>query len=226
MTLHDLQKVLGYQFRKINLLQEALTHPSLTQNKEVGKNYERLEFLGDAVLGLIITELLIKEYPDEKEGALAKRRAALVCGKTLAQISQKLDLGSHIAMTVGEDLSGGRQNVTNLENSLEAIIGALYLDGGFTVATEFVHCHWFSFVQALSSPPQDPKTSLQEWAQKNGKPLPEYLATEVIGPSHSPLFTIQVSVQGLEPAIGKGLSKRVAERLAAENMLNKILGNP
>ncbi|MFN7038675.1 MAG: ribonuclease III [Alphaproteobacteria bacterium] len=227
--MSNLIELIEYEFKNKELLEAALTHPSIFNNKQNtlihNVNYEKLEFLGDAVLGLIMTEFLIKEYVSETEGSLAKRRAALVSGATLAQVANKINLGPNIKMTQGEDLSGGRENQHNLENCLEALIGALYLDGGFEIAKKFIHTNWISFANEMHEPPKDPKTALQEWAQKHSKAIPEYIITKSEGPAHLPKFTVKVIVEDMEEVFAEGKSKKIAERKAAQILLKKIEGN-
>lgn len=220
--LDSLQERLLHRFNNISLLEEALTHPS-TGNPKLGEvNYERLEFLGDSVLGLVVTEMLMKSFHDEPEGDLAKRRAALVCREALTQIARQVSLGNHILMTDGEEASGGRENPTNLENVMEAVIGAIYSDGGLPAAKTFIEHYWKPLSQTMKTPPKDPKTALQEWAQGNGKPIPDYEVIKTEGPSHSPLFTIEVNVAGLPTYQASASSKRVAEREAAQRLMDHI----
>lgn len=222
-----LQQTLGYTFENIQLLEKALTHPSLSRLRGTGKklfNYERLEFLGDGVLGLIIAELLFSLFKDENEGALAKRHAALVRGETVTAIAIELSIGEHILMAEGEEQTGGRQNASNLENTLEALIGAMYLDGGLEIVKAFVLQHWTPKAQAMKKPPKDPKTALQEWAQARKLPIPEYKAIKTEGPAHLPLFTIEVSVKGQEKLQATGKSKKLAEKKAATAMLEILEG--
>lgn len=221
----------GYEFKNKALLEEALTHPSLgrelegraAKSREVRiRHYERLEFLGDAVLDLVISAYLFSTYPEEKEGDLAKRRSALVCGETISHIALSMQLGRYILMTEGENSTGGRDNASNLANVLEAIIGALYLDAGLEETTRFIHRYWLSFAQNMKTPPRDPKTILQEWAQGRKKPIPEYKVVKNTGPSHAPTFTVQVLVAGIPIVEGTGSSKRLAEREAARILLEQI----
>lgn len=224
-TLEKVQERLGYHFADIHLLQEALTHPSVkgkTSENLSFDHYERFEFLGDAVLGLVIAEALIRKYPDESEGSLAKRHAGLVCGETLTRISADLGIGQFLMMTFGERQAGGGINKANLENALEALIGGIYLDSGLESARQFINRHWQTAIETMKFPPLDPKTNLQEWAQKRGKAIPQYVLISQDGPPHSPVFTMEVRVEGLSPAQASGLSKRLAEREAAAQLLGKI----
>lgn len=222
----DFSSIIDYQFTSPGLLKEALTHPSLSrsqqESKEGVKNYERLEFLGDSVLGLVISDLLIHAYPNENEGDLARRKAGLICREMLANIASDMELGKYLSMTSGEKNLGGKENAANLENALEAVIGALYLDGGIEVAKTFIQTYWGDAMQEMKAPPMDPKTALQEWAQALGKPLPKYVLLKQEGPSHSPIFTIEVRVEGEPPVQAQGTSKRMAERSAAEQMLESV----
>lgn len=223
-----LYQVLGYHFKNPLLLEEALTHPSVSlthRNRDRVKNYERLEFLGDGVLGLIIAELLFYDNPDENEGGLAKRQSALVRGETVAQIASTLGIGEFIIMTEGEESMGGRNNANNMENTLEAIIGAIYLDGGLDPAKQFILTHWQPVAQTIKEPPKDPKTLLQEWAQYRGLPIPGYRTVTVKGPSHAPLFTIEVSVEGYPPIQATGATKKVAEKAAANLLFSSLIAH-
>ena len=220
----SVEDILGHHFSSRQLLEEALTHPSKAETRSgMPFNYQRLEFLGDAVLGLVVAELLFALFPAENEGSLAKRHAALVRSETLAQVARRLSIGPHMRMSAsGQD--GGRDLSSNLEDVCEALIGALYLDGGFDVARRFVLAHWEPMARAVSAPPKDAKTSLQEWAQARGLSLPEYRVIETAGPAHAPEFTIAASVTGHEPAVAKASSKRQAEQLAAAELLEKLDG--
>ncbi len=222
----DLQQLtdrLGHGFRDSELLRCALTHASATRGP--GGNlisYERLEFLGDRVLGLIIAKLVFGRFPEEPEGDLARRLAALVRKETLAEVATQLGLGSCIDFGPGEQDGGGAENPSVLADACEAVIGALYLDGGLSVAERFVLSYWTPFLEAEDTPPQDAKTALQEWAQGRALPLPAYREVAREGPPHEPLFTVEVRVEGHEPATAKGRSKRIAEQAAAESLLAQL----
>lgn len=210
---------LGYRFRDNALLNEALTHPSTVGDNRAATHYERLEFLGDAILDMAVSEMLFANYPAEKEGALAKRRAALVCGETLALVAKKCGLDKAMRLGVGEEASGGRDNPANLEDVLEAVVAAMYLDGGLPAVQSWVE-RWIAPLAAhMTEPPKDPKTTLQEWAQARNLPLPRYRLVEQSGPSHLPSFTVAAEVKGYPSAAGTGSSKRFAERQAAENLI-------
>ncbi len=219
----SIEALLGYRFIKPQLREEALTHPS--RNKTLQKrpfNYQRLEFLGDAVLGLVIAQMLYETFPTENEGSLAKRLAGLVRSETLAKVGEKLSLGQYIQMASSEEMSGGRTNQSNIEDVCEALIGAMYLDGGLEPASAFIRAHWSELIDSQALPPKDAKTALQEWAQGKGKPLPEYVVIKSEGPSHAPEFTIEVRVQGVESVQASGTSKRAAEQKAAQAMLETL----
>lgn len=217
-----LEDILGHKFSDERLLAEALTHPSSAQSyKGVPFNYQRLEFLGDAVLGVVVAELLFGLYPAENEGSLAKRHAALVCSDSLALIARTLGLGAHMRMD-GRDQNNVRENNSSLEDVCEALIGALYLDGGFDVARQFVLKYWEPLARSVNEPPKDAKTSLQEWAQGRGLKLPLYIVTRTTGPAHAPEFTIEASLETGEKAVAKAASKRQAEQLAAKMLLEKL----
>ena len=221
--LGRLSAQLGHDFHDAELLRRALTHASATRGSGGEMiSYERLEFLGDRVLGLIIAKLLFQRFPGEPEGDLARRLAALVRKETLAEVAGALDLGDCIDFGPGEQEGGGAENPSVLADACEAVIGALYLDGGMSAAERFVLPYWTPYLEAEDGPPQDPKTALQEWAQGRALPLPAYREIAREGPPHEPLFTVEVRVEGLSPATAQGRSKRSAEQAAAECLLAQL----
>ncbi|MBV8061704.1 MAG: ribonuclease III [Alphaproteobacteria bacterium] len=224
----ELMTRVGHTFNDPRLLQAALTHPSLSganrQKRKGGAPYERLEFLGDRVLGLIIAEWLYQQYPDANEGDLAKRHAALVNRDALRQVAIEIGLGSFIRVARGENVTAARKNLATLSDALEALIGALYLDGGLLVASAFIHRYWQKDI-AIAEAPADPKTALQEWAQAQALPLPQYKVLEHTGPAHAPRFVIEVSLKGHPPMTASGDSKRAAQKAAAASLLNHVLSN-
>lgn len=216
----SIEKLIGHHFSDKHLLQEALTHPGRAENKNnLPFNYQRLEFLGDSVLGLVVAELLFALYPDENEGNLAKRHAALVRSESIADVARALGIGKYIRMPASESKHA---NTSNLEDVCEALIGALYLDGGFEVAQKFIVKHWEKLARSMGEPPKDAKTSLQEWAQGRGLKLPVYSVLEVSGSSHAPEFTVEVAVEHGKRAVAKAAAKRQAEQLAAKALLKKL----
>ncbi|HLI11809.1 MAG TPA: ribonuclease III [Alphaproteobacteria bacterium] len=218
-----LQEALGYSFKRIELLEQALTHRSAVRaHGKVPEGYERLEFLGDRVLGLVVAELLVHKYTHEQEGELTRRHTALVRRDTLVEVARTVDLGSHLRLSKGEAGAGSRESPTVLADACEAVIAALYLDGGLDAARPFIERYWTPFMAAASIPPRDAKTALQEWAQGEKLPLPVYSTVAVEGPSHEPVFTISVAVKGMEPLAARGRSKRAAEQAAAEMLLARV----
>ncbi|MDM8335319.1 ribonuclease III [Wolbachia pipientis] len=220
----EISKITNYRFKNNAILEEALTHPSLNKrnSKNQTENYERLEFLGDSILSMIVSAILFKLFPEEREGALAKRKTDLVCGNTIAKVAKEIKLGDFIIMNNSERCNGGKCNLKNLENSLEALIGAIYIDGGFKNVERFVTQYWKKLAKDMLSPPQDSKTSLQEWTQKNKLPLPEYELAKQTGPAHNPEFTISVCIENYGKVSACASSKKGAEQKAAELMLEKI----
>ena len=218
--LAGLQDILGHRFEKPGILIQALTHSSATRDR-LDAN-ERLEFLGDRVLGLVLAGLLLEAFPDEKEGEVAYRFSALARSESLTRVAEGIGLAPHIELSSGEEEAGGRQNASILADCLEAIIAALFLDGGLEAAEAFIHRHWRPLMDKEPAPPKDAKTMLQEWAQGHGLPLPEYRVTEQRGPAHAPRFTVEVTVHEKKPASGQGASKRAAEQTAAEALLALI----
>ncbi len=222
----DLEERLGHRFEDVGLLEEALTHASLAGGRHRRgrrpRSNERLEFLGDRVLGLVVARLLLERFPGDDEGALGARLSHLVNRETLAEVARDLGLAAWLRLSRGEEGSGGRTNPGILADCLEAVIGALFIDGGLAAAERFVRGHWSARVDALRAPPRDAKTKLQEWAQGHGLSRPTYHLKEAAGPDHAPRFRVEVSVEGLPPAIGEGGSKRAAEQAAARRLLERI----
>lgn len=216
-NLRAFQQDLGYQFTDKKLLLRAVTHASLDSD-----HYEQLEFLGDRVLSLIMAEILFAHYPDETEGGLAKRHAALVSGETLADIARNSGLENIIRIPERDKNKGNAMHGNLLSDVLEALIGAVYLDGGLAPCQQVIKKLWGGRPQQMEILPADPKTELQEWAQARGLPVPVYEVTQRDGPDHAPQFELQVCVEGMPPATGKGSSKRSAEKRAAAAMLAVI----
>ncbi len=218
--LAGLQESLGHRFENPQILIQALTHSSAAKNR-LDAN-ERLEFLGDRVLGLVLAGLVLEAFPGEKEGEIAYRFSALARSESLTRVAEAIGLAPHIELSSGEEEAGGRQNASILADCCEAVIAALFLDGGLKAAETFIHRHWRPLMDEEPAPPKDAKTMLQEWAQSHGLPLPEYRVTGERGPAHAPRFTIEVTVHEKKPASGQGTSKRAAEQAAAEALLALI----
>lgn len=216
--LDALEHALGHTFDDRGLLREALTHSSAA----VKLSNERLEFLGDRVLGLVMAQALIARYPDESEGTLAPRFNALVRKETCAAVAESLNLGAYLKMARSEAQSGGRRKLALLGDAMEAVIAAVFLDGGLTAARDVVLDGWRVHLDAQDSAPVDAKTALQEWAQGRGMPLPEYAEVSREGPDHSPVFRIAVSLESGETAEGEASSKRAAQQAAATTLLARL----
>ncbi len=209
--------LLDHSYGQPALLDQALTHPSAPGPG--GAAYQRLEFLGDRVLGLVVADMLLAAFPGDDEGALARRHVGLVRSEALARVALDIDLGRYLVLSRGEEESGGRSNPGLLSDALEAVIASLYLDGGMAPAEAFIRRHWTATMEAAERPPEDSKTRLQEWAQGAGRPLPVYTVLSTTGPAHSPEFEIEVRVEGEAPASALGPSKRAAEQAAAARLL-------
>jgi ribonuclease-3 len=220
-SLAGLAEALGHRFAAPSLLRLAVTHSSASGGGVTAN--ERLEFLGDRVLGLVIADLLYRRFSSEDEGHLARRFAVLVSRESLAQVAGRIGLAPSLALARGEEESGGRANPAILAAACEAVIAALYLDGGLEAARRFIEREWGALMEQDRRPPQDPKTALQEWVQAAGRRLPSYVVVSSEGPAHEPLFTVEVRVEGLPPASGTGRSKRAAEQAAAAESLRRAL---
>lgn len=211
-----LQDSLDYSFRDPDLLERALTHTSAGAGVGVGDNNERLEFLGDRVLGLVVAEMLLDKFTNENEGHIGRRFAELVRAETLTQI------GRTVGIDVALNHAGSAANDGIVADATEAVIAALYLDGGHPVAARFIARHWSPLIRSSDAPPRDAKTALQEWSQARGLGLPAYRDIAREGPDHEPLFTVEVTVPGGEPARAQGSSKRAAEQEAAALLLTRL----
>lgn len=217
----DLQKKLGHVFAAPALLEQALTHASL---RTAVQNNERLEFLGDRVLGLTIAAMLYDAFPDENEGALAKRHTALVQQAALAAIARDIGLPGAIRLSDSERTAGGAGKDAILADALEAVMAAVFLDAGFDAAQKMASRLFAPYLESFSAPPEDPKSSLQEWAQSRSLALPVYEVIGQSGPDHAPLFRVSVRIDGFAAEEADASSKRAAEKAAATKLLAKITG--
>jgi ribonuclease-3 len=225
-----IETILGHRFAKPALLHEALTHRSASPRAGgrrsgaaphgAGSN-ERLEFIGDRVLGLLMAEWLAERFPDEQEGGLGRRLGYLVAQPVLAEVADSIGLVDALAVAPGEARAGVKQRATVLADALEAALGAIYLDGGIAPARALVRRAWHSAMTAQAEPPKDAKTELQEWTQARGQKLPIYAMEALSGPPHEPLFTISVTAGGAS-ASGTAGNKRAAEQAAAANLLTRL----
>lgn len=212
---------LGVSFARPALLAEALTHRSAG----AATDNQRLEFLGDRVLGLAVADRLMTAWGGEDEGALARRFSVLVSAETLAGVAAAIGLGRWLTMGAAEEACGGRENPANLGDACEALIGALWLDGGPDAAFAFVDRHWGARIAAQKTPPVHAKSALQEWALARGLGLPAYRTVSVSGPDHRPTFRVAVEIAGQGRAESEGSDKRRAETAAAERLLGKVAGD-
>jgi ribonuclease-3 len=218
-----------YRFTDDNLLEEALTHKSyVNERRESGRTHnERLEFLGDAVLSLIISDYLARRYPELSEGALSKLKATLVSEAPLANAARRLDLGRYLRLGRGEERSKGRDKTSLLADALEAVIAAVYLDGGFAASRDFTvdvladELHRLDVVQEQPGG-DDYKTRFQEWCQKRYEMLPQYLVVGEAGPDHQKTFEVEVQVNHRVVGVGRGSSKKEAEQEAAQRALEQM----
>ncbi len=220
-ALDRLQEILTHRFKNVDLLRSALTHRSTASGRD-GHGYERLEFLGDRVLGVVVAHMLYERYPEEPEGKLSVRQSALVRKETLADVAAELGLGAHISLSSGEDDSGTRENPSVLADITEALIGALFLDGGLEPPASFIRAHWSERMEAHRTPPRDAKTRLQEWVLARGLPLPSYRMVSQEGPAHLPEITVELTVEGHPLTTATAGSKRAAQQQAAAALLARL----
>jgi ribonuclease III len=219
-ALEELSHRLGHRFVRPELLIEALTHPSLA----TGAHNQRLEFLGDRVLGLVIAEALIDADRTAQEGTLAPRLNALVRKETCAEVATELGLGAGLRMGRSEMLTGGRKKVALLGDAMEAVIAAVYLDGGLDAARRLILGSWGARIAAAGTVARDAKTALQEWAQARGLAPPDYLDLSREGPDHAPVFLVAARLADGREAEGRAASKRAAQQAAAEALLARLEG--
>jgi ribonuclease-3 len=220
----ELEDLLGHRFENRNLLRRALRHGSAVTAQERG-SYERLEFLGDAVIGQAVAQILFEEFPDDDQGQLTRKRVHLVRSERLAERAALLGLDGWVTLGPSEELAKGRERSALLEDLFEAVVGAIFLDGGWESALDFVHHQFMEDLDNLDERTltlADPKSSLQEVAQSRGLPLPEYRKVGVSGPDHRRLWVYEVVWDGEEVARGEGVSKREAQHQAARRALVRL----
>jgi ribonuclease III len=220
------EAALGYRFKDRSLIERALTHSSARAGKSNNRNAtadnERLEFLGDRVLGLAVAELLTETFGAANEGDLARRFNMLVRGETCALIAREWQVGAALHLSDSEAESGGREKETILADACEAVLAAVFIESGFEAARKIVRVHWSPLIAALASEPAaDAKSTLQEWAQAQGLPVPSYKEIRREGPDHAPMFTAEVRIDHKRTSVGVGASKRAAEQDAATAFLIK-----
>jgi len=224
--LDVLEATLGHRFRDRAHLRLALTHISsitgLQGTKARVRSYQRLEFLGDHVLGLVVSDMLFRAYPQAEEGELSRRLADLVCEDACADVARAMGLGPHLRLGSGEDRTGGRERPAILADVAEAVLAAVYLDAGFAAAEATVERFWRPRLSTPGSSARDAKTALQEWAQGRGLPPPHYRLVERSGPDHNPEFRIAVEVPGYTPVEATGPSKQNAQKSAAAAFLEQV----
>ena len=230
MSAAELGKIIGHEFARRELLEEALTHPSVLvperrrgrRRKPAGRSYERLEFLGDRVLGLVVAELLWRRFEGEPEGDLTRRHTHLVRRESLARVAEAIGLGRYLVLSRAEAAAGTGANPGILADACEALIAAIFLDGGLEAASTFIRRFWEPLIEEMEGPPRDPKTALQEWAQARRLARPAYELVAMSGPDHAPLFTVAASVGGGDRATATASSKRIAEARAAAMLLDRL----
>jgi ribonuclease-3 len=220
--LEELARALDHRFDRVALLRQAVTHPSVDGERGRPSAFERLEFLGDRVLGLVVAEMLLAKFLDEAEGSLGRRQAALVSRETIARVARTLGIERALVTTKGEGDGNDRATQTMLGDACEAVFGAVFLDAGFDAAARVIRVLWQPLLEESVAPPRDSKTELQEWAQGRGRPLPNYALLGRQGPDHGPEFHVEVTVEGEKQAEGRGPTKRAAEQAAAASLLQRV----
>lgn len=222
--IKDLENAIGYRFKNITLLQNALAHSSYANERwhDSLKSNERLEFLGDSILGMVVAEYLYRNFPDRPEGDLTRMRADMVCERSLAMIAERIDLGKHLLLGNGEESSGGRTRDSILADAVESVIAACFLDGGMEPARKFIEGFVLTDVPVRKLRNADYKTALQELVQQKKNQILSYALVEESGPDHDKHFVVQVSLNGAVVGTGEGRSKKKAEQDAAHNAIEHL----
>ena len=222
--LEQLQRKLGYRFKDTSLLEAALTHSSYAnENKKAGHvSNERLEFLGDSVLGMTVAALIYESQPNMPEGRMTKLRAEIVCEKSLAAIAASLELGQHLLLGRGEEKGGGRERPSILADSVEAVLAAIYIDGGFEPVSRLIYEYFSPLDDRLAPETTDYKTALQELIQEKAGQTLSYHVTDESGPDHKKSFAVEVLLNGVSVGSGTGRNKKEAEQAAAKSALLSI----
>lgn len=222
--IKDLENAIGYRFENITLLQNALAHSSYANERwhDSLKSNERLEFLGDSILGMVVAEYLYRNFPDRPEGDLTRMRADMVCERSLAMIAERIDLGKHLLLGNGEESSGGRTRDSILADAVESVIAACFLDGGMEPARKFIEGFVLTDVPVRKLRNADYKTALQELVQQKKNQILSYALVEESGPDHDKHFVVQVSLNGAVVGTGEGRSKKKAEQDAAHNAIEHL----
>ena len=225
--INELEKAIGYQFRNITLLQNALSHSSYANERwhDSLKSNERLEFLGDSVLGMLVAEHLYRTFPDRLEGELTRMRADMVCEKTLAKVANRLDLGRHLMLGKGEESGGGRNRDSILADAVESVLAACYLDGGMDAAVQFVQKFILVNVPVTKLHNADYKTALQELVQQKKNQVIAYRLVGESGPDHDKQCRVELTINGETVGFGVGSSKKRAEQAAAQAAIEKLYPN-
>lgn len=219
----DIERIVGYRFKNKDFLKEALTHKSFAGEHRGVKHNERLEFLGDSILGAVVADYIYNQCPHVEEGVLSKIKSNLVSRRNLHLWGKQMDLGRFMLLSRGEIATGGRERDSIVSNAVEAVIGAIYLDGGYEAAKSVI-LPWVR-TQRLAQDAQDYKSILQEFLQKRGPQTPTYEVTQTVGPEHDKVFTVQVSLSGRILGSGKGHNKKSAEQAAAQHALEQLKNN-
>ena len=225
--IKELEEAIGYRFRNVTLLQNALAHSSYANERwhDPLKSNERLEFLGDSVLGMLVAEYLYRTFPDRPEGELTRMRADMVCEKTLAVVANRLDLGKHLLLGRGEELGGGRSRESILADAVESVIAACYLDGGMDAAVQFIKKFILVNVPVSKLHNADYKTALQELVQQKKNQTLSYVLVGETGPDHDKQFCVELQLNGTVVGTGTGTSKKRAEQAAAHAAIEKLFPN-
>lgn len=216
----DIESILGYRFKNQEVLKEALTHKSFAGEHRSVKHNERLEFLGDSIIGAVVADYIYNQCPHDEEGVLSKIKSNLVSRHNLYLWAKELQLGNYMFLGHGELATGGRERDSILSNAMEAVLGAVYIDGGYPAAAQLV-LRWVK-TQQLEQDHGDFKSRLQEFIQKKSQSTPQYEVLQTVGPEHDKVFTVRVVLDGQELGVGKGKNKKLAEQAAAQYAYGKL----